>query len=77
MISSENKIVRSLVHGLRGIVLKLGFCWSIAYRVGEFIPLDRALIRKSALPLKLFLSSWNKKKWVSADKRKEQDGIYR
>ena len=40
---------------------ELGFCCSIAYRVWEFIPCDKAQIGTSALPLELFLSFWNPK----------------
>ena len=40
---------------------ELGFCCSIAYRVWEFIPCDRAQMGKSALPLEVFLLFWNPK----------------
>ena len=41
--------------------LELELCLSMAYRVGEFIPGDRAEMGESTLPLELFLSSWNSK----------------
>ena len=40
---------------------ELGFCCSIAYRVGEFTPCVRAQMGKGALPFKLFLSFRNPK----------------
>ena len=33
----------------------------MTYRVGEFVPSDRAEMGESTLPLELFLSSWNPK----------------
>ena len=68
-LAAETKKFRSLVHGLRGIVWFWVEFWtgillhisSIAYRVWEFIPCDRARVGKIALPLELFLSFWNPK----------------
>ena len=33
----------------------------MSYRVGEFVPGDRAEMGESTLPLELFLSCWNPK----------------
>ena len=41
--------------------LELELCLSMAYRVAEFIPSDRAEMGESMLPLELFLSCWNLK----------------
>ena len=56
----------SLVCTLSGIVwflvsFELGLCLSMTYRVGEFVPSDRAEMGESTPPLKLFLSCWNPK----------------
>ena len=57
-------------------VFELGFCCSIAYRVWEFIPsYDRAQMRKSALPLELFLSFWNPKSAGTCQPRNAMDGM--
>ena len=57
---------KSLVRTLSGIVwflvsFELGLCLSMTYRVGEFVPSDRAEMGESTLPLELFLSCWNPK----------------
>ena len=52
---------------------ELGFCCSIAYRVGEFTPCDRAQMGKGVLPLELFLSFWNPKS-ANASRRTQGTG---
>ena len=39
----------------------MGLCFSMAYRVGEFIPRVRTEMGDSTVPLELFLSFWNPK----------------
>ena len=55
---------------------ELELCCSIAYRVWEFIPsYDRAQMRKSALPLELFLSFWNPKSAGTCQPRNAVNGM--
>ena len=56
----------SLVRILSGIMwflmsFELELCLSMTYRVGEFVPSDRAEMEESTLPLEFFLSCWNPK----------------
>ena len=55
---------------------ELELCLSMTYRVGVFVPSDRAKMEESTLPLELFLSCYVgiRKMQVSAEERSEREG---